>query len=94
MFALACIQPLEWDKNACATGVTTRNPRLQGGLDATNKAVRVNNYIKTIIKEVEIIAHACGVDEPRQLTRRHLLIVQASGRSVPFDKVWDKSRYV
>ena len=94
MFALGCIQALKCDKNTCPTGITTHNPRLQRGLDPTNKAVRVKNYIKTIIKEVEIIAHACGVDEPRQLTRRHLLIVQASGRSVPFDKVWDKSRYV
>ncbi len=94
MFALGCIQALKCDKNTCPTGITTHNPRLQRGLDPTNKAVRVNNYIKTIIKEVEIIAHACGVDEPRQLTRRHLMIVQASGRSVPFDKIWDKSRYV
>ena len=62
-------------------------------ITSANKAVRVHNYIKTIIKEVEIIAHACGVDEPREMQREHLLIVQASGRSKPFDQVWDKSRY-
>ncbi len=93
MFALGCIQALKCDKNTCPTGITTHNPRLQKGLDPANKAVRVHNYIKNIIKEVEIIAHACGVDEPRQLQREHLLIVQASGRSKPFDKVWDSSRY-
>jgi len=93
MFALGCIQALKCDKNTCPTGITTHNPRLQKGLDPENKAIRVHNYIKTIIKEVEIIAHACGVDEPRELQRKHLLIVQASGRSKPFDQVWDKSRY-
>lgn len=94
MFALGCIQALKCDKNTCPTGITTHNPRLQKGLDPANKAVRVQNYIKNIIKEVEIIAHACGVDEPRQMTRSHLLIVQASGRSKPFDQVWDSSRYM
>ena len=93
MFALGCIQALKCDKNTCPTGITTHNPRLQKGLDPTLKSVRVHNYIKNIIKEVEIIAHACGVDEPRELQREHLLIVQASGRSRPFDQVWDKSRY-
>jgi len=93
MFALGCIQALKCDKNTCPTGITTHNPRLQRGLNPANKAVRVHNYIKNIIKEVEIIAHACGVDEPRQLQREHLLIVQASGRSKPFDQVWDSSRY-
>jgi len=94
MFALGCIQALKCDKNTCPTGITTHNPRLQRGLDPANKAVRVHNYVKNIIKEVEIIAHACGVDEPRELTREHLLIVQSSGRSKPFDKIWDRSRYM
>jgi len=93
MFALGCIQALKCDKNTCPTGITTHNPRLQKGLNPANKAVRVQNYVKTIIKEVEIIAHACGVDEPREMQREHLLIVQASGRSKPFDQVWDRSRY-
>ena len=93
MFALGCIQALKCDKNTCPTGITTHNPRLQKGLDPANKAVRVHNYIKNIIKEVEIIAHACGVDEPRELQREHLMIVQASGRSKPFNQVWDRSRY-
>ncbi len=94
MFALGCIQALKCDQNTCPTGITTHNARLQKGLDPTNKAVRVANYVKTIIKEVEMIAHACGVDEPRQLQREHVLIVQANGRSKPFDQVWDKSRYM
>ena len=93
MFALGCIQALKCDQNTCPTGITTHDKRLQRGLDPTNKAVRVMNYVKNMQKEVNIIAHSCGVDNPRDLTRQHLMIIQPSGRSKPFDQVWDKSRY-
>lgn len=94
MFALGCIQALKCDKNSCPTGITTHNPRLQQGLDPSNKAVRVANYVKTLNEEVEIIAHACGVDCPRDLARDHLLVIQSSGRTRPFNKVWDADRYL
>ena len=94
MFALGCIQALKCDENTCPTGITTHNKRLQRGLDPTNKAVRVMNYCKTIQKEVEMIAHSCGVDHPHDLTRDHVMIVQASGRSKPFSQTWDMSRYM
>ena len=93
MFALGCIQALKCDQNTCPTGITTHNKKLQRGLDPTNKAVRVMNYVKNMQKEVEMIAHSCGVDNPRDLTRQHLMIMQPSGRSKPFDQVWDRSRY-
>ena len=93
MFSLGCIQALKCDKNTCPTGVTTHNHRLQRGLNPTNKAVRVKNYVQSIQKEVEMIAHACGVEGPRELTREHLMIIQSSGRSKPFKQVWDRSRY-
>ena len=94
MFALGCIQALRCHKNTCPTGITTHNKRLQKGLDPTNKAVRVRNYVKTIQQEVEMIAHACGVDCPRDLTREHLMVIQASGRTRPFDRVWRPERYL
>ena len=93
MFALGCIQALKCNENTCPTGITTHNKRLQHGLDPTNKAVRVMNYCKNMREEVEMIAHSCGVDHPRDLTRDHVMIVQASGRSIPFSKVWDTSRF-
>ena len=93
MFALGCIQALKCNQNTCPTGITTHNKRLQHGLNPENKAVRVMNYCKTLRKEVDMIAHSCGVDHPRDLTRDHVMIVQASGRSKPFSQVWDRSRY-
>ena len=94
MFALGCIQALKCNQNTCPTGITTHNKRFQHGLNPENKAVRVMNYCQTLRKEVEMIAHSCGVDYPRQLTRDHVMIVQASGRSKPFSQVWDSSRYL
>jgi len=94
MFALGCIQALKCNQNTCPTGITTHNIRFQRGLNPENKAVRVMNYCKTLCKEVEMIAHSCGVDNPRDLTRDHVMIVQASGRSKPFSQVWDSSRYL
>jgi len=44
--------------------------------------------------EIEMIAHSCGVDHPHDLTRDHLMIVQANGRSRPFSQTWDMSRYM
>lgn len=88
MFALGCIQALKCNENTCPTGITTHDKRLQAGLDPTNKAVRVQKYCETVCKEVNMIAHSCGVDHPRELTRDHVMIVQNSGPSRPFSQVW------
>lgn len=79
MFALGCIQALKCNKNTCPTGITTHDKRLQKGLNPENKAVRVMNYCQNMQKEVEMIAHSCGVDHPRQMTRNHVRIVQDNG---------------
>ena len=91
MFALGCIQALKCNKNTCPTGITTHDKRLQRGLDPESKAVRVMNYCKTMRKEVGTIAHSCGVDHPRELTRDHVMIVQSNGRSKPFSQVWNEA---
>ncbi|XER21971.1 FMN-binding glutamate synthase family protein [Fretibacter rubidus] len=88
MFALGCIQALKCNKNTCPTGITTHDKRLQRGLDPTNKAVRVMSYAKAIRSEVEMIAHSCGVDHPRQLTRDHVMIIQADGRPRLLSDIW------
>jgi glutamate synthase domain-containing protein 2 len=88
MFALGCIQALKCNKNTCPTGITTHNRRLQRGLDPADKSERVANYCHNIVHEVEVIAHACGVREPRRLRRYHVRIVQTDGRSIPMDELY------
>ncbi len=88
MFALGCIQSMQCNKNTCAAGITTHNPRLQKGLDPVDKAERVRHYIANMIREVGIIAHACGVEDSRDLERRHCRIVTGPGRSAGLDELY------
>lgn len=88
MFALGCIQALQCNRNTCPTGITTHNPRLQRGLDPNDKAVRVANYVKNMVYETGVIAHSCGVREPRELKRYHARIMQPDGKSVALDELY------
>jgi glutamate synthase domain-containing protein 2 len=87
MFALGCIQALQCNKNTCPTGITTHNKRLQKGLNPADKAVRVTNYANNMTYEVGIIAHSCGVREPRELQRFHARVVGNNGLSVPLNEL-------
>lgn len=80
MFALGCIQAMRCNQNTCPTGVTTHKKELQKGLDPTDKSVRVANYANTIVREVGVIAHSCGVSESRELSREHIQMVDGDGR--------------
>lgn len=82
MFSLGCIQALNCNRNTCPTGITTHNPRLQKGLVPKVKAERVANYVKNMVYEVGVLAHSCGVREPRELRRFHARIVTENGQSV------------
>jgi glutamate synthase domain-containing protein 2 len=88
MFALGCIQAMQCNKNTCPTGVTTHDPHLQRGLVPADKAERVAHFARNMEKEVAMIAHSCGVTEPRALTRRHARIMVAEGRSIGLDALY------
>jgi glutamate synthase domain-containing protein 2 len=60
-------------------------PRLQRGLVVEEKYLRVANYANNMNKEIDMIAHSCGVRHARELERRHVRLVQPSGGSVAFD---------
>ncbi len=88
MLALGCIQSLQCNRNTCPTGITTQNPRLQRGLVVTDKSEKVYHYATNVIREVGIIAHSCGVDDPRQLDRSHCRVVGDDGISIPLEKLF------
>lgn len=88
MFALGCIQALQCNRNTCPTGITTHDKRLQRGLVPREKDKRVASYAKTMMKEVGVIAHSCGVKEPRELRREHVRIQTDTGRSIPMSVLW------
>ncbi|WP_051008753.1 FMN-binding glutamate synthase family protein [Gayadomonas joobiniege] len=88
MFALGCIQALQCNKNTCPTGITTHNPKLQRGLDYQDKAQRVAQLAQNMAYEVGIIAHSCGVREPRQLTRSHAQLINEKGLPIPLTELY------
>ncbi|MDH5326416.1 MAG: FMN-binding glutamate synthase family protein [Gammaproteobacteria bacterium] len=88
MFALGCIQALQCNQNTCPTGITTHDRHLQKGLDPEHKAIRVMNYAKGMEHEVGVIAHSCGVREPRELQRIHARIVTENGRSISLEEAY------
>jgi glutamate synthase domain-containing protein 2 len=95
MFSIGCIQALQCNKNTCPTGITTHDKDLQSGLNPEDKAVRVRNYVKNMVYEVGVIAHSCGVNEPRKLRRMHAYIVSPQGRAIPLDELYSPdSTYV
>jgi glutamate synthase domain-containing protein 2 len=88
MLALGCIQSLQCNRNTCPTGITTQNTRLQRGLVVTDKSERVAHYARNLMHEVGIIAHSCGVDDPRELDRTHCRVMGDDGVSVPLIKLF------
>ena len=88
MFSLGCIQALRCHQNTCPTGITTHNEALQRGLVVEDKAGRVANYTVNMNKEVEMIAHACGLKHPREFKREHVRIVQPNGQSMALNMLY------
>jgi len=91
LFALGCIQAMQCNRNTCPTGITTHDPKLQKGLVPAVKAERVAHFHHNLVHEVELIAHSCGVAEPRQLRREHAAIVIDGGNAVPLNILYPES---
>jgi len=88
MFSVGCIQAMQCHRNTCPTGVTTHNPKLQRGLITSDKASRVAHYHSNMVHAVGLIAHSCGLPEPRQLQRRHVKVVMESGYTQRLDQLF------
>lgn len=88
LFSLGCIQALQCNKNTCPTGITTHKPELQQGLVPENKALRVYQYATNLSHELEVMAHSCGVTDPRGFKRHHAAIIDAAGNPQLMDKLY------
>lgn len=82
MFSLGCIQAMRCHLNTCPTGITTHDERLQNGLVVEEKYLRVANYARNVNKEINMIAHSCGLRHAREFKREHVRIVETAGKSV------------
>ena len=64
MMAVGCIQAQRCHSGRCPTGVATQSKWLTRGLDPTNKAVRVGNYVAGLRQELKMLAEAMGEEHP------------------------------
>ncbi len=88
MFSLGCIQALRCQSNTCPTGITTHSARLQRALVVEEKYLRVANYANNMNREIDMIAHSCGVRHARELRRDHVRIVQANCQSIALNMIY------
>lgn len=88
LFSLGCIQAQQCHTDRCPTGITTQNKRLQKGLDVDLKAGRVTSYANWMNKEVDMIAHSCGLTTAREFNREHARIIQTAGKSTPMNVMY------
>lgn len=73
MMALGCIQALRCNSNKCPTGVATQNPWLVGGLDVTEKRVRVANFHSETLHSLAELLGAMGLEHPGQVRPWHVM---------------------
>lgn len=88
MFSLGCIQALRCQTNTCPTGIATHSHRLQRALVVEEKYLRVANYANNMNREIDMIAHSCGVRHARELRREHVRIVQANCQSIALNMIY------
>lgn len=88
MMAIGCIQAQRCHTGHCPTGVATQNRWLMRGLDPTDKAARLANYMVTLRKELLWLAHACGVSHPSEVTLEHFEVLDDAYGARPAREVF------
>lgn len=75
MLAIGCIQAQRCHTGHCPTGVATHNKWLVHGLDPTDKAARLANYLITLRKETMWLVRAIGATHPSEATLQHFEVL-------------------
>ncbi len=88
LLAIGCIQAQRCHTGHCPAGITTQNPWLMRGLDPTDKAARLANYIVTLRHELTRLSHACGVEHPALIETDKMEILDGSFGSRPMRDVF------
>ncbi|MEE2034216.1 FMN-binding glutamate synthase family protein [Rhodococcus chondri] len=88
MFALGCIQAQKCHTDKCPTGVATQNPWLERGLDVPSKALRVEQYLRALRRDVFKVAEACGVAHPSMITAEDVEVADGNRRAVTLAELY------
>ncbi|WEV79267.1 FMN-binding glutamate synthase family protein [Janibacter cremeus] len=88
MLAIGCIQAQKCHTDRCPVGVATQNPWLERGLDPTLKAHRLDNYVRTLRRDLLKVSEACGVWHPGLLTVDDVEILHGERTAVPLGDIY------
>lgn len=89
MLAIGCIQAQVCHTSHCPTGVATQNKWLARGLDPTDKAARLANYMTALRKELSQLARSCGQPHPALVTHDDLELLDDTFGSRSIAEVFD-----
>ena len=79
MLAIGCIQAQECHTGHCPTGVATQKKRLVRGLDPTDKAARLDGYVRSLRHDLLTLAHAMGHEHPSQIRLDEISLADGVG---------------
>ena len=88
MLSLGCIQARECNKNTCPVGIATQNRTLIAGLNPSEKKVRVYNYHKALIHELQEVVGAMGLTSVDQLSSDKVFIRVNDNESKSYKEVY------
>jgi glutamate synthase domain-containing protein 2 len=88
MLAIGCIQAQRCHTGHCPAGIATQNKWLMRGLDPTNKAARLANYMVTLRKEILWMTRAAGFAHPADVTLDHFEIIDECYQARPAREVF------
>ncbi|MEZ4425485.1 MAG: FMN-binding glutamate synthase family protein [Gemmatimonadota bacterium] len=92
MLSIGCIQAQRCHTGHCPAGVATQSAWLMRGLDPTDKAARLANYIVTLRKELLWLSRTCGVAHPGLVTGDHLELLDGHFGAKTVDTVFGYER--
>ena len=93
MMAIGCIQAQKCHTGHCPTGVATQNKWLMRGLDPTDKASRLANFVVSLRKEILALCRVCGVCHPGLMSPEHCEILNDHFGSETVAKVFNTWQY-
>ena len=88
MLAIGCIQAQRCHTGHCPAGIATHHPWLMKGLDPTEKAARLANYLVGFRMEILKLTHSCGVEHPHLITPDHFEILDNRFGSASLETVF------
>lgn len=90
MLAIGCIQAQRCHTGHCPAGIATQSKWLMRGLDPTDKAARLANYLVEFRHGLLQLSHACGVPHPSMVGGESISLLGGEGRSTT---LWERYGY-